>query len=33
VRVRNKARVTVDWQFSVVLARERFAAKYPKLKN
>jgi hypothetical protein len=33
VRAWNKARVTVAWQFLVVLAWERFAAKYPKLKN
>jgi hypothetical protein len=33
VRARNKARVTVDWQFSISLARERFAAKYPNLKD
>ena len=33
VRARNKARVTVDWQFSIKLAREKFAAKYPKLTN
>jgi hypothetical protein len=29
VRARNKAGVTVDWQFSIKLAREKFAAKYP----
>lgn len=33
VRVRNKACVMVDWQFSIGLAREKFAAKYPKLNN
>jgi hypothetical protein len=33
VQARNKARVTVDWQFSIGLAREKFAAKYPKLTN
>jgi hypothetical protein len=33
VRVRNRACVMVDWQFSVGLAREKFAAKYPKLTN
>jgi DDE superfamily endonuclease len=33
VRARNKAQVTVDWQFSIKLAREKFAAKYPKLTN
>jgi hypothetical protein len=33
VRARNKACVTVDWQFSIGLAREKFAAKYPKLTN
>jgi hypothetical protein len=33
VRAWNKARVTVAWQFLVVLAWERFAARYPKLKN
>jgi hypothetical protein len=33
VQARNKARVTVDWQFSIGLAREKFAAKYPKLIN
>ena len=33
VRVRNKARVTVDWQFSIKLAREKFVAKYPVITN
>jgi DDE superfamily endonuclease len=33
VRARNKARVTVDWQFSIKLAREKFAAKYPVITN
>ena len=33
VRARNKARVTVDWQFSIKLAREKFAARYPLSKN
>jgi hypothetical protein len=29
VRARNKARVTVDWRFSIKSAREKFAAKHP----
>ena len=33
VRARNKARVTVDWQFSIKLAREKFAAKYPVITH
>jgi hypothetical protein len=33
VRVRNKACVTVAWQFSIKLAREKFATKYPKITN
>jgi hypothetical protein len=33
VRARNKACVTVDWQFSIGLAREKFAAKYPAITN
>jgi hypothetical protein len=33
VRARNKVRATVDWQFSIQLAREKLAAKYPKLTN
>jgi hypothetical protein len=32
-RARNKACVTVDWQFSIGLAREKFAAKYPVITN
>jgi hypothetical protein len=33
VRARNKACVKVDWQFSIGLAREKFAAKYPVITN
>ena len=33
VRARNKARATVDWKFSIKLAREKFAAKYPVITN
>lgn len=33
VRDRNKAGVTVDWQFSVSKARVKFVGKYPTLKN
>jgi DDE superfamily endonuclease len=33
VRARNKACVKVDWQFSIGLAREKFAAKYPMITN
>lgn len=29
---RNKDRVTVNWQFSIKLARDKFADKYPKVK-
>lgn len=31
-RLRNRDKVTVNWQFSLKLAREKFADKYPKVK-
>jgi hypothetical protein len=31
-RQRNKDRVSVNWQFSIKLAREKFADKYPEVK-
>lgn len=32
VSQRNKDRVTVNWQFSIKLAREKFTNRYPKVK-
>jgi len=31
-RLRNQARTTVNWQFSITAARKKFASKYPTVK-
>lgn len=31
-RQRNRDKITINWQFSIKLAREKFADKYPRIK-